>query len=153
MADIQTKRCTRCKEIKPVSLFRSRGGRLAHLLTSHCKECLRQNSILWAQKNPHICKEYNKRNTWSLKKRCARRGITPELLMLFLEEQDGKCPLCAVAIGIMGSAIDHNHSTGEFRGLLCSQCNRALGMFLDSEVILRRAAEYVKDKGSYAKKP
>jgi hypothetical protein len=49
----------------------------------------------------------------------------------------------------MDSAIDHNHDTGEFRGVLCRQCNRALGMFKDSSTILRNAVEYLEAFGSY----
>ncbi len=45
----------------------------------------------------------------------------------------------------MGSAIDHNHTTGEFRGLLCIKCNRALGMFLDSEIKITESINNIAD--------
>jgi len=47
------------------------------------------------------------------------------------------------------SAIDHNHNTGEFRGLLCKKCNRALGMFKDSPSVLMSAYLYLTERGYY----
>lgn len=43
--------------------------------------------------------------------------------------------------------LDHHHGTGKLRGLLCNNCNRALGMFKDSAELLRKAAAYL-DKHS-----
>lgn len=48
-----------------------------------------------------------------------------------------------------GYAIDHNHKTGEFRGILCLPCNSVLGMAKDSALILSRAIEYLEKNGSY----
>ncbi|QNJ56294.1 endonuclease VII [Gordonia phage Ohgeesy] len=38
---------------------------------------------------------------------------------------------------------DHDHTTGEWRGLLCSRCNQAIGLFSDNVELLRRAIEYL----------
>lgn len=43
---------------------------------------------------------------------------------------------------------DHCHSTGSFRGLLCTGCNRGLGYFRDSPELLERAARYLRDARS-----
>lgn len=40
---------------------------------------------------------------------------------------------------------DHDHRTGEWRGLLCSRCNQAVGLFADNPALLRRAAAYLEN--------
>jgi len=63
-------------------------------------------------------------------------GFTPEQYASMLKSQDGKCAVCgsdSLRHGvIIGLAIDHDHATGKVRGLLCSNCNTALGMLGDS---------------------
>lgn len=40
--------------------------------------------------------------------------------------------------------IDHDHETGQVRALLCSQCNRAIGLLQDDPAVIRAAADYVQ---------
>ena len=47
-------------------------------------------------------------------------------------------------------SVDHNHATGELRGLVCYRCNTALGKFRDSIDVLKSAIEYLEERGSYA---
>jgi hypothetical protein len=124
---------------------------MKHLLKSRCNTCLYKEHLEWIKANEHRVREYRNRDKWTLVKRCSRRGITPELLIDTFEKQNGKCPICVSEIELEKSAIDHNHATGEFRGILCRTCNRALGMFRDSPEILMAAASYLTQKGSYYK--
>jgi len=56
------------------------------------------------------------------------------------KQQGSKCGIC----GQVGElVIDHDHTTGKFRGLLCSTCNKGLGHFSDSSVLLENAARYL----------
>ena len=147
--DTETKACSMCGEQKPLSAYRSRGGSQTHLLKSRCNSCLYKEHRRWTEQNPERVREYRNKDSWTLAKRCARRGITPEQLIDTYERQEECCAICKIEIELMDSAIDHNHETGEFRGVLCRQCNRALGMFKDSPTILRNAVEYLEAFGSY----
>jgi formate dehydrogenase maturation protein FdhE len=67
---------------------------------------------------------------------------TAERVSELLEEQDG---LCAICYGVVpASHIDHDHQTGQLRGLLCNSCNRGLGYFHDDPEALRAAADYIE---------
>jgi len=74
-------------------------------------------------------------------------GITPERRLEMLKEQEGACAICKEPISItqFGHAIDHNHTTGRVRALLCQRCNTGLGSFKDSVAILRAAADYLDE--------
>lgn len=149
VADIQAKTCSRCQKEKPLSCFRSRGGSQKHLLKSRCNTCLYEEHFRWTRENEDRVGEYRQKDKWTIVKRCARRGITPQEFVEAYELQGGKCPICTSAISMENSAIDHNHETGAFRGILCKTCNRALGMFKDNPEILVSAAQYLKERGSY----
>jgi hypothetical protein len=78
-------------------------------------------------------------------------GITQEDYEKILASQDGRCAICSVpeleliARTGQGFHVDHNHKTGEIRGLLCGRCNRGLGCFTDSKHKLELAAKYLKE--------
>ncbi len=134
---------------KPISSFRRRSAPLQHLLQSNCNTCRYEQHFAWVKANQQRVKEYRTKDKWTLVKRCSRRGISPEILIKAFEDQNGKCAICSCSILISDSAIDHNHKTGEFRGVLCKTCNRALGMFRDSPEILMSAVNYLSQRGSY----
>ena len=56
--------------------------------------------------------------------------------------QDGRCAICGAVSGRL--FVDHCHTTGNVRGLLCVACNNALGQFRDSVSALRRAIDYLE---------
>lgn len=147
--DTETKTCTMCGRNRPISEYRSRGGAQKHLLKSRCNRCLYAEHKRWVEENEERVQEYRSRDSWTLAKRCSRRGITPEELVDRYERQEKCCAICKDEITLLDSAIDHNHDTGEFRGVLCKQCNRALGMFKDSPSVLKNALEYLEAFGSY----
>jgi hypothetical protein len=78
----------------------------------------------------------------------ATHGLGDGRYAALLNEQHGVCAICGSADpkGSHGRsfAIDHCHSTGVVRGLLCSPCNQALGLFSDDPERMRRAAAYVE---------
>ena len=57
--------------------------------------------------------------------------------------QKNKCAICKKEFNETPQA-DHDHKTKTFRGLLCSRCNKALGLFLESVRIMSNAIKYVR---------
>lgn len=74
-----------------------------------------------------------------------RYGITLETYSGMLEAQNGKCAICGKDESANRNlAVDHCHSIGTIRGLLCTHCNRGLGCFKDSVELLGYAIAYLK---------
>jgi hypothetical protein len=77
-------------------------------------------------------------------------GITLEEYETMLGAQDGGCKICgATEANKPGNrytnlVVDHNHETGQVRGLLCNAHNRALGMFDDDVELLQKAIDYLE---------
>ena len=147
--DIKSKVCTLCGIDRDLSHYRSRGGPQKHLLKSRCNFCLNKEHKKWVEDNPEKVKEYRLKDPWTLVKRCKRRNITPKELVDAYEKQNGCCAICLSVIQISNSAIDHNHSTNDFRGILCKKCNRALGLFGDNPTTIKNAFNYLLKMGHY----
>mgnify|MGYP000456790067 CR=1 FL=1 len=78
-----------------------------------------------------------------------RFGLLPHELKELCEKSEGKCAICEAPPESERNArpnlsIDHCHTTGRIRGLLCTRCNIALGSFDDNEDYLLKAIEYIK---------
>ena len=88
-------------------------------------------------------------------KRHLKYGITDQQYHAILVLQSGVCAICHQpeirlnkADGtILPLAVDHNHDTGEIRGLLCHSCNLALGIFKDDPKRLLAASQYLLTTG------
>ncbi len=85
----------------------------------------------------------------SLKKSCERRNISTAEYDEMWAAQDGLCSICGKAETrtqkgkLCRLAIDHNHTTGEIRGLLCSNCNTAIGLLKEDPVMFQSAIQYL----------
>lgn len=64
-----------------------------------------------------------------------------------LLNQSDNCPICNKKFG--KKHIDHCHSTGKIRGVICPSCNTALGKFQDNIEILKKAIEYLDNSTEY----
>lgn len=76
-------------------------------------------------------------------------GITEQDMINLHTAQEGKCVICLTEIFLSertkrSACVDHCHTTGKVRALLCNHCNRGLGMFLDNPQLLRNAATYLE---------
>jgi len=77
-----------------------------------------------------------------------RYGLEPHEVWALLEYQQHKCALrsCGSSVDLR-SHVDHSHSTGNVRGMLCRIHNIGLGHFSDSPQLLRDAATYLEASG------
>lgn len=71
-------------------------------------------------------------------------GITPEDYTKKWNAQGGVCNICGGDNEIRALAVDHCHTTGRIRGLLCDTCNVMLGCAKDKPALLLRAAQYLE---------
>lgn len=73
-----------------------------------------------------------------------RYGITEKDYQDILKSQDGVCIICGkINYGQRRLEVDHNHITGKVRGLLCSRCNKVLGVVHEEPTLLIRMANYL----------
>ena len=96
--------------------------------------------------------EQNKEAFWARSLR-TKFGLTLEQYNDMVREQNGRCAICgneetAMRAGVIKRlSVDHDHTTGQVRQLLCHACNLAIGHLQDSSVTALRAAEYLKRHG------
>lgn len=132
------KRCPRCKETKPRSTHF--GVRKNGYTKSLCRECEAQKVREWRDSNPDIAAASAKRATFR------RFNMTEEDWHEALEAQGGGCAICGRARADRNRRllVDHCHTTGLVRGLLCSRCNVGLGMFAEEPERMIKAIEYLE---------
>lgn len=74
-----------------------------------------------------------------------RWGMTLEQFKAVLADQKWACWICWRTFGErLRPVIDHDHSTGKMRGILCGSCNVALGMVRDDPRVIRRMLKYLR---------
>lgn len=139
-----TKVCTRCHEEKELSLFvKSKPSKDG--TRSHCKKC---NGLYYAKRR---VEQYDKVREYEKKNHRPRMlmsmyGLTLADYATLLSSQDNSCAICHAHSSTFTKnlAVDHCHTTGKIRGLLCPQCNKGLGLFKDSQQNLQKAIDYLK---------
>ena len=112
--------CDRCKVEKPSSAFALNRTKQRGLQSS-CLDCMRDRKY----------------------------GLKPGEYDHMLEQQGGGCAICKQPCARERRlSVDHCHSTGRVRGLLCQNCNAAIGMFKDDTALLFRAIDYLSGGGA-----
>ncbi len=131
------KRCSVCKKQLPASAYRPQKGKNDGLRTA-CRGCLRE--IDTAQR----IKEQDKRRAYSYLGKRSKAELKGYSQMF--EKQKGACAICGTTTdpNERSFAIDHDHVTGKIRGLLCTFCNTAIGLFKDDTALLLNAIDYLE---------
>lgn len=144
------KRCNKCKELKLKSCFgnktKSKDG-----LEIWCKDCKKiqrfdrkdRQSII--QREWYNLKKIDKKYIKN-KSLIAKFGISLDQYESMLLSQGSKCAICLTPQNDLSLmlCVDHDHSTGKIRGLLCHKCNTGIGLLGDSIDNLSNACIYLK---------
>jgi len=112
------KKCSRCKLNKSYEKF-VKHSRTKDGYYVYCK----------------ICHQERKREN--------KYGISTKELNKIYKKQEYKCAICYTESKLV---VDHCHSNGHVRGLLCSNCNTALGLLKDNPITLQVAIVYLEDR-------
>lgn len=139
------KHCRVCKEIKNLEDFHrrssSKDGR-----QSICRICNNAKATQWQKDNPERYEANWRRNKRTPEQLLARRaekyGLSIEELTVMMTESGGVCNICQ-RMPVKFLVIDHCHSQGHVRGLLCEKCNTALGLFDDNVEWMLAAVAYL----------
>ena len=136
------KRCSKCKGEKQPGDFCKDKSR-SDGLQAVCRVCSRVRNAVSVNVNPKAAYSQRKRNLKSL------YGVTPEEVGAILVKQGGRCALCGSdSPRRQGSfLVDHDHASGQVRGLLCHPCNSGIGLLGDSPDILAAAILYLRNYG------
>lgn len=137
------KTCSVCKETKDFSQFYRRSlspdGKMPR-----CKGCDNLARNKWRENNLENAQLSQRGRNLKHK-----YGITLEEYEAMLLKQNHKCAICGTPDAKTTSkaqnsfCVDHDHVTGEVRGLLCSNCNRGLGLLGDTVEALKKALKYI----------
>lgn len=130
--------CKRCKTEKTISDFAKGRSYGSH---AWCKTCMAEYQIDYKQKKG---KEYFKNYNFM-----AKYGITLEEANKILADQNNTCALCEKEVQLLpgfstAAHIDHCHASGKVRGILCGNCNTALGKLGDSVEAIQKVLKYLE---------
>jgi hypothetical protein len=110
---------------------------------AHNAECYRKNKDKWRPAAKERHREWFKENGRASNLR-VKYGITEQQFALASAAVGGACEICGKQCQKNEKlSVDHDHSTGFVRGLLCNLCNMGLGKFKDNIELLRAAVEYM----------
>ncbi len=159
-----TKRCTVCGFEQDFAEFGWQNEEKGYV-QSWCRTC--KNAKAKARRDANLEKMRAYHREWSRlnrkkdvtailrhekRRRCKKYGVTEQWLHEQTEKQNSVCALCLKPEisrsrkggAIRSLAIDHSHTDGTARGLLCSACNQAVGKIEGSPGWIERAIEYLK---------
>jgi hypothetical protein len=152
------KKCTKCKVLKNHIFFHKK-TQTKDGLNTVCKECWNASNKEWRKNNPTFgMKNYRswvQENPVKYKETTRKKGLRQYGLSIedwedIFNKQNGVCAICNLPETVIDKgtkrrlAVDHCHSTGKIRGLLCTKCNKGIGLLNDSPEILDKASAYLR---------
>lgn len=112
--------CSRCKKMLSLNQFNKHGGGTAYLgIHPYCKTCSAERELI------------------------RKYGLTLEDKARMYQKQNSSCAICQEPTNLKDIVVDHCHTTGIVRGLLCNHCNKALGLLKDKIELCMNMASYL----------
>lgn len=161
-----SKECNKCAYTRSISYF-SKDKTKKDGYHSICKFCQKETKALRTEEYKVVRKAHYEKNKEQSSAYHKAKNAMPEVKAKLKEkhlkktynlslteleflkvQQKYKCAICGTHEDDCSRKtlfVDHNHDTGEVRGLLCSQCNSAIGLMYDNSETLRKAAKYLDD--------
>lgn len=134
------KTCNRCKIEKEFSAFH-KNARNKDGLNNRCGKCTVEYNNERYRKNDSM-KKYQK-DYWNGNVRKLKKyGLSVEQYREMLSRQGNCCAICKQEL--IQQYVDHCHTTGKVRGILCLKCNTGIGLLGDSIEYLQNAISYLQ---------
>mgnify|MGYP001459426912 CR=1 FL=1 len=123
---METKECAKCKKILPIKSFHKRTLKTGNVSSqSRCKSCQGKERV-----------KYYKPNEKTRQQLRISDAFYEELM------KNEHCNICGKELE--KKCIDHCHETKKIRGVLCNNCNTALGLFKDNVEVMKDAIRYLE---------
>lgn len=148
--DEQGRVCTRCKEYKGWENYSKKSSvrygdssQLHQIRQPCCQTCSTEDTKNWRiNQSKERLKDLYYRRFY---------GMGLDEFNTRHQNQAGKCKICDRLMALEGLTgdrvvVDHCHTTGKVRGLLCNECNRGLGFFKDNPMTLSSAMRYLTEQ-------
>lgn len=130
------KTCRICKTEKPITDFYTHKN-TKDRLRNECKNCYNTKSLDYYFCNKDSLSD--KRKSYHYKR---NYGLSLDEINSMREAQNSSCAICEETTNLV---VDHNHTSGIVRALLCSRCNQGLGLFRENPIHLAQAIKYLKE--------
>lgn len=148
--------CQRCKQSKPITFFR-KNKRSPTGINQNCRKCCTEYGKEWREDKRDASRIIAKAAYWRNPEAGRRRarignfrkkyGLTVAEVDGMLIAQNNNCAICERSLLGKKANVDHDHSTGKIREILCTRCNLGIGYFEESSDIFFKCIEYLKRHG------
>ena len=138
------KECNKCLKILPIESFgKHKKGKDGIYAT--CRPCCNHMKSIWKaeqyKNNPNFHRDRNFKD---------RYGISLQERDQLAVDQDHRCKICLTHESNVSRSVlfvDHCHTSGEVRGLLCDGCNKGIGHLKDNPTAIKAALAYITNNG------
>jgi hypothetical protein len=134
-----TRVCTKCARRQPMGEFYWASTGKHRIRT--CRTCASESAKQRHSANPEQRRQYG-----FVRNLRVKYGLALDQYQLLLERQGGVCAICHAPLKERHIQVDHNHATGLVRGLLCSDCNLAIGLLHESIESIERCIGYLQSE-------